>query len=161
GAHGIGSTVKGDTLTVCDVNGDGRADFLYGAGTGMLVLNTPKGFVEAKDHGIVYKPGKGGPTVADYDNDGSPDLPRPQTNGVKLFRNDGKGQFTDVTAKVGLDKFTGHAAGAAWGDMDNDGHLDLVLACLHGPNRYFHNKGDGTFEDATESLGLDQRIFNS
>src|SRR5205814_274574 len=52
GPDGIGSTVKGDTLVVCDVNGDGRPDFFYGAGTGMLVFNTPQGFVEAKDSGI-------------------------------------------------------------------------------------------------------------
>ena len=41
-------TVKGDTLTVCDVNGDGRPDVLYGAGSGLLLLNTPRGFVEVK-----------------------------------------------------------------------------------------------------------------
>src|SRR5262249_4968876 len=58
GPDGIGSTVKGDTLTVCDVNGDGRPDFLYGAGTGILVINTPEGFKEMKDSGIKYKTGK-------------------------------------------------------------------------------------------------------
>src|SRR5581483_1738866 len=47
GPDGIGGTLKGDTLTVCDVNGDGRPDFLYGAGTGLLALNTPEGFVIA------------------------------------------------------------------------------------------------------------------
>ena len=50
---------------------------------------------------------------------------------------------------------------AAWGDVDNDGHLDLVVGCLRGPNRFFRNKGDGTFEDATEAIGLHQRIFNT
>ena len=45
--------------------------------------------------------------------------------------------------------------------MDNDGHLDLVVGCLRGPNRFFRNKGDGTFEDATEAIGLGQRIFNT
>src|SRR5262249_5697210 len=55
----------------------------------------------------------------------------------------------------------GMATCAAWGDVDNDGHLDLVVGCLRGPNRYFRNKGDGTFEDATEALGLHQRIFNT
>jgi len=161
GSAGIGSTIKGDTLTVCDVNGDGRPDFLYGAGSGMLCLNTGKGFVEAKDSGISYRTGKAGPVFADFDNDGHPDLFVPQPGGCKLFRNDGTGRFTDVTAKAKLDAFTGQATSAAWGDVDNDGHLDLVIGCLYGPNRFFRNKGDGTFEDATEAIGLHQRIFNT
>src|SRR5207249_10806786 len=106
-------------------------------------------FTHAKDCGIAYTPGKAGPVFADFNNDGKPDLVIPQKGGIKLFRNDGKGQFTDVTAKAGdLAKFTGWATSAAWGDFDNDGHLDLVVSCLKGPNRFFRNKGDGTFEDA-------------
>ncbi len=161
GVNGIGSNTKGDTLTVCDVNGDGRADFLYGAGTGLLVLNTPKGFVEAQNSGISFKPGKVGPVFGDYDSDGFPDLFVPQADGCKLFRNDGTGRFEDVTAKAGLLGFRGHSTSGAFGDVDNDGHLDLVIGCLRGSNRFFRNKGDGTFEDATESLGLHQRIFNT
>src|SRR5262249_6157591 len=78
GPDGIGGNVKGDTLTVCDVDGDGRPDFLYGAGSGMLVLNTPKGFVLAKDSGISYKPGKVGPVFGDFKGDGHPHLFVPQ-----------------------------------------------------------------------------------
>jgi hypothetical protein len=67
-----------------------------------------------------------------------------------------------VTAKSGdLAKFSGWATSAAWGDVDNDGHLDLVVGCLKGCNRYYRNKGDGTFEDATEAIGLNQKIFNT
>ncbi len=163
GPDGIGGTVKGDTLTVADVNGDGRPDVLYGAGTGMLLLNTPEGFKEAKDSGIVYKTGKVGPVFGDFDNSGHLSLFVPQLDGkCKLFKNDGKGHFTDITAKTGtLAQSVGMATCAAFGDIDNDGHIDIVVGCLRGPNRFFRNKGDGTFEDRTESIGLHQKIFNT
>jgi hypothetical protein len=162
GPDGIGGKVKGDTLTVCDVNGDGRPDFLYGAGSGLLVLNTPQGFVEAKDSGIAYTPGKVGPVFGDFNNDGFPDLFVPQNGVCKLFKNDGHGHFTDVTAQAGdLARPIGQATCAAWGDVNNDGHLDLVIGCLRGPNRFFRNRGDGSFEDATDAIGLGQRIFNT
>jgi hypothetical protein len=162
GPHGVGAGLKGDTLTVCDVNGDGRPDFLYGAGTGILVMNRGGRFEEVKDSGIAYTPGKIGPVFGDFDNDGHPDLFVPQKDGCKLFRNDGKGHFTDVTAKAGdLAQFKGWATCAAWGDFDNDGHLDLFVGCFKGTNRFFRNKGDGTFVDATEAVGLHQRVFNT
>jgi FG-GAP-like repeat len=163
GPDGIGGNVKGDTLTVCDVNGDGRPDFLYGAGAGLLVLNTPKGFVEAKDSGISYQTGKVAPVFGDFNNDGHPDLFVPQRNGqCKLFQNDGTGHFTDVTARTGdLNRALGEVTCACWGDMDNDGALDLVIGCMGSPNRVFRNKGDGAFEDVTEALGLHKRIFNT
>src|SRR5262249_54334760 len=72
GQGGIASEIKGDSLTIADVNGDGRPDFLYAAGTGMLILNTKtaKGeikFVETKDSGIVMAPGKAGLVFGDFD----------------------------------------------------------------------------------------------
>ncbi|MCC6417551.1 MAG: VCBS repeat-containing protein [Gemmataceae bacterium] len=162
GPEGVARGLKGDTLTVCDVDGDGRSDFLYGAGDGLLVRNTPEGFREMKEAGIAFRPGKVGPVFGDLDNDGDLDLLVPQQGRALLFRNDGKGHFTDVTDKAGdLAKFDGWATSAAWGDLDNDGHLDLVIGCLRGPNRVLRNRGDGTFADATAALGLDQRIFNT
>jgi hypothetical protein len=161
GQKGIGSRDKGDTLTVVDIDGDGKPDFLYGAGTGIVVRNTGAGFEEVKDTGIVYETGKVGPVFADYNHDGRPDLFVPQPSGCKLFRNDGNFKFTDVTKEVGLGAITTRTTCAAWGDVDNDGYIDLVIGCLRGPNRYFRNKGDGTFEDASAALGLDLRVFNT
>jgi hypothetical protein len=162
GPHGAGAGFKGDTLTVCDVNGDGWPDFLYGAGRGILFLNSPHGFVPAKNSGIDFTPGKVGPVFADFNGDGIPDLFVPQNGSCKLYHGDGKGRFVDVTSKSGaLAEFTGSGTSAAAGDFDNDGRLDLVIGCLRGPNRFFRNRGDGTFEDTTEKIGLHRRWFNT
>ncbi|MFN4260056.1 MAG: FG-GAP repeat domain-containing protein [Gemmataceae bacterium] len=167
GTAGIGSGLKGDSLTVSDVNGNGRPDVLYGAGQGLLLLNTRSAtgdaiFTEQADSGIRYRPGKVGPVFGDFNNDGIPDLFIPQKDQCQLYQGDGKGGFIDVTAKAGdLAKPIGWATSAVWGDFDNDGHLDLFVGCLLGPNRFFRNRGDGTFEDATEAIGLHQRIFNT
>ena len=166
GITGVGSTLKGDHLAVADVNGDGRPDFLYSAGTGLVVLNTPQGFAAAQDSGISYQTGRTTPVFGDFNGDGYPDLFVPQRTKCKLFRNNGKGSFTDVTAKAGgLAQPFGEARGtptcAAWTDFNNRGRLDLLVGCLRGPNRYFRNNGNGTFTDASEELGLLQAIYNT
>ncbi len=166
GAKGIGADMKGDSLTVADVNGDGKPDFLYGAGNGILVLGDKNAqgeaiFTQAKESGIAFAPGRVSPVFADFDKDGHPDLIVPQKTGLKLFKNDGKAKFTDVTAKAGLDKLTFWATSAAVGDVDNDGQLDIVVGCIKSCNRYFRNKGDGAFEDQSEAIGLTQKVFNT
>jgi hypothetical protein len=163
GPDGLAGNLRGDTLAIADVNGDGKADFLFGTGTGLLVLNTGKGFVASPDCGIRYTPGKVGPVWADYDGDGHVDLFVPQPNGgSKLFRNDGTGKFADATATSGdLVALTGHAVCAAWGDFNNDGLPDLLVGCLRGPNRYYQNLGGGKFRDQTEAIGLTQKLFNT
>lgn len=164
GAEGLAANAKFDSLAVCDVDGDGRSDLLYG---NRLLMNRKNdkgaaGFTLAQDSGLAFVPGRISPAVGDFDNDGHPDLFVPQKGKSMLFRNDGKGKFSDVTANAGdLTRLNAWATSAAWGDFDNDGNLDLIVGCLKGCNRYFRNKGDGTFEDGTEKIGLQQRIFNT
>lgn len=108
----------------------------------------------------------GGVTVLDFNNDDRPDLfftngaPWPWeealakrlTASAALFRNDGDGRFTDVTAAAGLNTpLQGMAATA--GDYDGDGRTDLFITCV-GPNRLFRNLGQGRFEDVTEAAGV-------
>ena len=105
----------------------------------------------------------GGVAVFDYNNDGFLDIFF--TNGAdidslkktsakysdRLFENDGKGHFTDVTAKAGLGG-TGLDNAAAIGDYDNDGREDIFVGGVHG-NHLYHNDG-GTFTDVTVKAGL-------
>ena len=95
----------------------------------------------------------------DYNNDGRPDLFLPQADedaGLPscLYRNDGGGTFTRVGAGTTLDG-NFNSGGAAWGDYDNDGDLDLFVACLYAPTRgsrpnlFYRNNGDGTFTSLT------------
>ncbi len=74
-------------------------------------------------------------------------------NRCRLYRNRGDGTFINVaeSALVCNDRF---AKGAAWGDYDGDGFLDLYVSNFSGGNRLYHNRGDGTFEDVAPQLGL-------
>ena len=117
-----------------------------------------------------------GVAFGDYDNDGDPDLFISNYGTNVLFRNDGDGTFTDVTRRAGVGG-TGCSVGAVWADFDNDGLLDLYvgnyiefdpdyrqfyapdgfpgpLAYSGQPDVLYRNRGDGTFEDVTERMGV-------
>ena len=106
----------------------------------------------------------GGCAFFDYDADGDQDLllvnacawpnnrvaNTPDTT-LALFQNDGTGKFTDVTKETGLDLAV-YGMGAACGDYDADGYVDLFISCL-GEDRLFHNE-KGRFRDVTEQSGV-------
>ena len=78
--------------------------------------------------------------------------------GNRLYRNNGAGGFTDVTAEAGVG-FKGQSMAAAWADFDNDGRLDLTTTA-YGRIVLYRNLGDGRFEDVSARLGLaDHRGF--
>ncbi len=106
----------------------------------------------------------GGVALLDYDGDGWLDVyvvqggpfpPAPSApGGDRLFRNRGDGTFEDVTTTSRIGALArGYGHGVTVGDYDNDGRPDLFVTRWR---RYalFHNRGDGTFEDVTETEGL-------
>ena len=94
-----------------------------------------------------------GAAFLDFDSDGDQDLlfvnstswPWKDAKGTSaaLYRNNGKGRFEDVTAGSGLDVPI-FGMGAAVGDYDNDGRVDVFITAVGG-NRLFHNEGEGKF----------------
>ena len=122
-----------------------------------------------------------GVAVADFDNDGFPDLYVTGFPASALFHNNGNGTFTDITNKAGVKNSEKWAASAAWFDYDRDGLLDLIVTnyaqlsfdspkkCeVNGERSYcaqvaytglpltlYHNNGDGTFTDVSARSGLD------
>ena len=73
----------------------------------------------------------------------------PQRN--LLFRNDGKGKFTEIAKQAGVDNPTGRSLSAAWCDFDGDGWIDLYVANDVSDNAMYHNLGNGRFEDVSHS----------
>ncbi|HEV8606706.1 MAG TPA: VCBS repeat-containing protein [Tepidisphaeraceae bacterium] len=162
GISGVGGKSKGDRLLVADLNGDGRLDFLYCAGNCVVGINTPNGFVEAKDSGLNFPCGKITPVLGDFNGDKAVDLFVPMPSGSRLYKNDGKGHFSDVTTASGeLSKPIANANCAVFADFNGTGKMDLLVGCLKGPNRYFKNNGNGTFSDGGEEIGLYQKVFNT
>lgn len=104
----------------------------------------------------------------DYDNDGDADLFTTTFEGLhKLYRNDGGWTFVDVSQSAGLLQTPGPNFGAAWGDYDRDGLLDLYVCSYVAVgnasqfellNHLYHNNGDGTFTDVTLAAGVGNGI---
>jgi hypothetical protein len=65
----------------------------------------------------------------------------------RLYRNDGKGQFTNVTESSGISKAFGKGLGVVAGDFDSDGWLDIYVANDATPNQLWMNRQNGTFAD--------------
>jgi len=104
----------------------------------------------------------------DYDNDGSPDIllingmdfpgHKRRRSTMKLYRNNGNGTFSDVTAQAGLD-FEMYGMGVAVGDYNNDGWEDIYLTGV-GESRLLRND-HGRFRDVTAEAGVQNTGFGS
>lgn len=108
-----------------------------------------------------------GVAVGDYDNDGDddiyfvngrPELLSPDPDYINaLFRNNDDGTFTDVTDKTGVGD-SGYGMCAIFGDIDNDGWLDLFVG-NYGECALYKNNGDGTFREYTEEAGIQHKGY--
>ncbi len=112
--------------------------------------------------GINYQARGNSATWGDYNNDGFLDLyivTREETKPSALWKNNGDGTFIDMTAIAGVgNNLVG--SGAAWGDFDNDGFLDLAVCNEGGENRLYKNNKDGTFTNVALSADIQDGGIN-
>jgi hypothetical protein len=140
-------------------------------------------FRRARDFGAECGSWSMAAAFLDYDNDGWLDLyvscyghwtfhePHPfcgdQAKGIRifcppamippehhfLFRNRGDGTFEETTGRAGVLRRDGRGMGVVAADVNRDGRIDLYVANDMCPHFFFLNRGNGTFEDATDFSG--------
>src|SRR5262249_5995511 len=172
----------GGALTLIDVDGDGDLDVVVAtAGSERLFRNDAGRLVDATSgSGLDVPPADSvavGAVAGDIDNDGIPDLFVLRYGRSSLYKNDGQGHFTDITASSGIPPMPFLPGAAALVDVDHDGDLDLVVAGLAdidasraraagrplsfpdefapAPVVLLGNNGDGTFTDITRTAKID------
>ena len=153
-----------------------RSALYHNNGDGTFTDVTAKAGVDGEGH---YGQGV---AVGDFDNDGYPDLYVTGYGRAILYRNNGNGTFSNVTAKSGVADDAGWSTSAGWFDYDKDGWLDLVVtnyiewnsknniwcgerrpgyrSYCHPGNykgqriKLYHNNRDGTFTDVSDASGV-------
>ena len=175
-AAGLEGLAGGLKLEQADYDNDGDVDVLvlrggwqaYGIPNSLLRNDGDGTFTDVTERAglLSYHPTQ---TAAwgDADNDGDLDLfvgnetdpsPTSLSHPTAYYRNDGDGTFTEASAATGL-SMEAYVKGAVWGDVDDDGRLDLYVSILGDANRLYRNagpSGDGTwtFEEVAAEAGV-------
>jgi hypothetical protein len=174
----------GQGVTVADFDGDGDPDvYVTRYGHNTLWRNDLGHFTDVTERAGVGCPlWSLGAAFLDYDRDGDLDLfvanyfafdpsrapfsRDPETGAVRygmprefdglpdvLYRNNGDGTFTDVTPQAGV-AARGRGMGCLTADFDGDGWVDILVANDAEANTLWHNRHNGTFENAAPPWGI-------
>jgi len=161
--YGLAAPTGG--VSFCDFDGDGMDDITLASGKGKSMAfyrNNVNGFTLVNPPLVANTNEIKQVLWIDYDNDGDKDLFLASLDSRNfLYRNNGSLIFEDVTQAAGLPMIADPNYGAAWGDIDRDGFLDLLVTAkkinldnIVTSNRLYRNRGNGTFDDITISSGL-------
>ncbi|MEO1032534.1 MAG: FG-GAP-like repeat-containing protein [Bacteroidota bacterium] len=158
-----GTIGDGNGLSFADFDDDGWDDITLTSGSGVplrFYKNYGGFFVQEtlSIEDIDYKVRS--VSWVDYDNDGDKDLfvVSDTSNGSRLYKRDANDVFTNVTVDAGLPTDNLETHSVSWGDIDNDGCLELYMSnrTENSPiiNYLFKNNCDGTFTDITFTSGV-------
>lgn len=169
-----GSSIFGHAVSVHDINGDGRDDISFGTTNQppQVYINTDEGF-DLLNLGLISPPSSIKSMLwVDIDNDGDKDLFISYENSsVRLYENTGDLNLIDITLDSGILMESGvRNYGAAFGDYNNDGFLDLYLCKYYNnmvfegseyENKLYENNGDNTFVEVTEAANASVGVHAS
>jgi len=159
--YSYGSSYLGGGVSFCDFNGDGWDDLTYATENGEKIFffkNIGGTFIQI-DLGIDDTFYNKQVIWVDYDNDGDKDFFATSYTGVnKFYKNDGNLNFTDISGSCGLFTNDLYTSGATFGDIDNDGDLDVFICNLDkitlNQRNYLYRNDNGIFVDITAASGI-------